>query len=900
MMQNSKWLDMIAKKVPFAMKNNMSTCAMQQNLIAIIISILICQNGVYLAVAYATTNTREKVIGLLEQQRAAEPTIDSLLEDELKTHQEAYKVAKGSNDVLAAAAIANLIGRNLERSRQFQKALVYFTEGLQILLHRQVADLPALEVEMNLKEYVGDAEGRYSRDLCHAEMPPLAELFALPDEKVERILFVSLRVNAGNMYLKQNQVTLGVALYREALTSAKQLPSSLAIQQIYTNLAWAALAGNHLSEAAKLLGSALVEQSPVSVFELRKAFFVAGVVSKEQGHIQQAIQGLEQARILYEQAKDDEGTAKVLAHLATAYAEARNVSKAVETYQAAIDLNESIKDDELASHAYAGIAKAYTDLKNYHEALHYYELYWQAVQRVGEEFTTDQGSVSYLEGQRRALEDYVSLAMKVADETGNYVYARRLVEDVRGWSLKKLGQPKSTPQKSGSLSISFLTQQAFGWDLQECGRFLINARVDPDRKDCHIERDSSEVPAPEVAPPPAIFIDYFLLEQELMIFVKSASGEIIGKVVTIKSEQLGRLIDEYFHTLRVRNVATNNTFPERGHASPNQNETNFHPEVKVSRELYDLLIGPVREWLPKNPQEPIVIVPHRSIWRIPFVTLLDEDNQYFGDQHVLTYAPSESMWMKSASLKRRADHRSVRAWVVGDPKMPAQVEACGSEFSVSSLPGARAEAKEIARLMNKVGKAELFVGSQADRLRFEAWYPDFSVLHLATHAGACANDALNSFIIMTGLMRSDVTLQGSNLSVNDDPRFPIYVESLESSPRRDFSIPGLLKMWEVLARFHTNADLVTLSACQTAKGTETGQGVIGFSRAFLAAGARSLLVSLWSVADKPTQELIVVFYEEYLLHGNKGLALQRAMQHTRENYPSPRYWAAFSLHGVAE
>jgi CHAT domain-containing protein len=68
----------------------------------------------------------------------------------------------------------------------------------------------------------------------------------------------------------------------------------------------------------------------------------------------------------------------------------------------------------------------------------------------------------------------------------------------------------------------------------------------------------------------------------------------------------------------------------------------------------------------------------------------------------------------------------------------------------------------------------------------------------------------------------------------------------------------------------------------------------------MAAGARSVLASLWRVDDDSTKYLMINFYKEYLQHGNKGIALQNAMKQTRLRYPEPRYWAAFSLFGMAE
>jgi CHAT domain-containing protein len=83
-------------------------------------------------------------------------------------------------------------------------------------------------------------------------------------------------------------------------------------------------------------------------------------------------------------------------------------------------------------------------------------------------------------------------------------------------------------------------------------------------------------------------------------------------------------------------------------------------------------------------------------------------------------------------------------------------------------------------------------------------------------------------------------------------------------------------------------------------GKVLGQGSIGLTRALMAAGSRSILASLWRVDDDATRDLMVAFYKEYLQHGNKGLALQNAMKQVRQQYSQPRYWAAFSLFGMAE
>ncbi|MGH7453837.1 MAG: CHAT domain-containing protein, partial [bacterium] len=94
-----------------------------------------------------------------------------------------------------------------------------------------------------------------------------------------------------------------------------------------------------------------------------------------------------------------------------------------------------------------------------------------------------------------------------------------------------------------------------------------------------------------------------------------------------------------------------------------------------------------------------------------------------------------------------------------------------------------------------------------------------------------------------------------------------------------------------------NAELVVLSACQTGLGQISSDGVAGLSRAFLYAGASSLIVSLWKVSDAATQHLMVKFYEELARDGDKARALRAAQLTTMKKYPYPRDWAAFVLVG---
>lgn len=113
----------------------------------------------------------------------------------------------------------------------------------------------------------------------------------------------------------------------------------------------------------------------------------------------------------------------------------------------------------------------------------------------------------------------------------------------------------------------------------------------------------------------------------------------------------------------------------------------------------------------------------------------------------------------------------------------------------------------------------------------------------------------------------------------------------------DLMEDGLLTTTEIL-QMNLQASLVVLSACDTGWGRITGDGVIGLSRAFVAAGASSLVVSLWSVPDAPTAELMTEFYRQLKLGQTKAQALRQAMLMTMAIHENPMAWAAFTLVGA--
>ncbi len=289
----------------------------------------------------------------------------------------------------------------------------------------------------------------------------------------------------------------------------------------------------------------------------------------------------------------------------------------------------------------------------------------------------------------------------------------------------------------------------------------------------------------------------------------------------------------------------------------------FAPPQPNLPTLHQILIDPIADLLPKDPNAHVIFIPQGPLFQVPFPALQDASGTYLIQKHTILTAPS----IQVLSLTRKIALNQIQnsksklknALVVGNPTMPSIALIPGDPARpLSALPGAEAEAKAIAPLLN----TQLIIGAQGTKATIVQKMPQASIIHFATH----------------GLL-DDVRGLGSAIAL---------------APSGEDN--GLLTAEEILY-MKLQANLVVLSACNTAQGRTTGDGVIGLSRSLIAAGVPSVIVSLWSIPDAPTAELMQAFYQNLQKNPDKAQALRQAMLTTMKNHPEPRDWAAFTLIG---
>jgi CHAT domain-containing protein len=345
---------------------------------------------------------------------------------------------------------------------------------------------------------------------------------------------------------------------------------------------------------------------------------------------------------------------------------------------------------------------------------------------------------------------------------------------------------------------------------------------------------------------------------ELLIWVVKPTGEVVFRSVDLQSRKsaIENLVFEAREAIGAGGRAGANPLAQHRPNSPEK-----------LRQLYDFLIAPIADQLPTDPQQRVIFIPQRQLFLVPFPALLNPAGQPLIDQHTILTAPS----IQALELMSQRSPRSqMSPLIVGNPTMPTILtQASTSPESLSSLPGAEAEATTIAHQLNSVA----LTGAQAKRSIVLQRMPQASLIHLATHG------LLDDF--------QGIGIPGAIALAPDGTGEPN---------------DGLLTAGDLLdPKLRLQAELVVLSACDTGRGRVTGDGVLGLARSLMVAGTPSVIVSLWKVPDQPTANLMTTFYQSWRQQGlDKAQALRQAMRQVKQTAPDPINWAAFTLIGSAD
>ena len=271
---------------------------------------------------------------------------------------------------------------------------------------------------------------------------------------------------------------------------------------------------------------------------------------------------------------------------------------------------------------------------------------------------------------------------------------------------------------------------------------------------------------------------------------------------------------------------------------------------------YSLLISPIADLL----EEPeLIIVPDRCLNQVPFAALKDEDGKCLSDQFRIRIVPPLTT-LKLIQNSPANYHSQSGALIVGDPDV-GTVRYKGKEMPFSRLPCAGKEAVMIGRLLG----VQPLLGKHATMQAVLDRLHSASLIHFAAHGNP---------------ERGEIALS----PVGPPDRIPEEKEYL-------------LRMSDI-AQVQLRAKLVVLSCRHSACGQIRAEGLAGIARTFLGSGARSVLVALWAISDKATEQLMCSFYENLVRGDSASESLHQAVKWMRGNgFDMVWDWAPFMLIG---
>jgi len=660
----------------------------------------------------------------------------------------------------------------------------------------------------------------------------------------------------------------------------------------------------------RFLDSAAVAQTTNNRKTEAYRLFEQGNKQFYTSQFKQALQSWKQSLAIYKEIGNRQGVANSLGSLGNAYYSLGDYKKAIDYLEQSLAISKEIGNRQGVANSLGSLGNVYYSLGDYKKAIDYHLQFLAISKEIGNRLGVAQSlgnlGLAYDSlGDYKKVIDYHLQSLAISKEIGNRLGVagslnnlgdtlytsgqltaaeKHLRQAIATWEdIRKLLLTKDT------WKVSIFEEQARTYRLLQ--QVLI-ARKKPQqalliseqgRTRALIEilyRTRHQKPKQELIPPTitlnqiqqvakqqnATLVEYSLVfDNQLYIWVISPKGKIQFHSVTLpKDTSLQQLVkttrEKQIH-VRGRN---SNNLPEKKDDSTNR-----------LNQLHQLLIQPIADLLPQDAQQKIVFIPHQQLFLVPFVALQDENNNYLIEKHTILTAPSIQALSLNQQDKQTAPilPRGKDVLIVGNPTMPK--EKVGKELKpLQQLEGAEEEANNIAKMLN----AKAIIGGKATEPAIVEKMPSAKLIHFATHGLLDGINAIGSpgAITFTPFGKHDGFLTTSEIM-------------------EKFGLPGKQKL---------QADMVVLSACDTGKGDIRGEGVIGLSRAFMASGVPTLVVSLWKVPDDDTVKLMTEFYNNVYTHKfNKAKAMRQAMLKMlkdEDGDPDPKNWAAFTVIGNAE
>ena len=816
----------------------------------------------------------------------------------LEFFQQSLAIRKAIGDRKGEGQSLNNIGFIYSNLGQPLKALEFFQQALVIV--QQIGDRSIKGATLNNIGTIYSHLGQYPKALGFYQQA-LAIRKEIGDRSGEGISLNGI----GGIYTKLGQYLKALEFYQQSLAIRKEIGDRFGEGTTLNNigLIYASL-GQH-SKALEFYQQALAISKEIGdrFGEGTRLNNIGGIYIR-LGQYLKALEFYQQALAIGKEIGDRSGEGTALNNIGATYDGLSQYAKALEFYQQALPILKQIGDRSTESTALNNIGRIYAHLGQYAKALEFYQQALAIRKEIGD-YSTEGTTLNNIGGIYTKLRQYAKAlefyqqSLSISKEIGDRSMEGTTLNNI-GAGLLQSGRAQEAEVKLFSAievfeslrpgltdenKVSLFETQADTYHLQQEALVIQNKFetalevAERGRARAFVELlatriNGTEKPTQKLTENlrPTItqlkqiakernttLIEYSIIYgQTLYIWVVQPSGTVTYRKVALpKPPSLTALVDTSREAIGVRG---------RGNFKIEINKSNPTDRLK---QLHQLLIAPIADLLPADPNAQVIFIPHGELFLVPFVALQDTNGKYLIEQHTVLTAPAIQVLHFTRQNRQRGQQANLRETVVvGNPTMPQLTKPGESPEQLKALPNAEVEAKAIAALLH----TQAWTGNQATKAAIVPKLASAQIIHLATHGFLDDLKSLGT--------PGAIALAPSGTGEPND---------------------GFLTANEILD-LKLNAELVVLSACDTGRGRITGDSVIGLSRSLILAGTSSVMVSLWSVPDAPTAELMTEFYQNWQERKlDKAQALRQAML-TMMKRPgaTPKDWAAFTLIGESQ
>ena len=666
--------------------------------------------------------------------------------------------------------------------------------------------------------------------------------------------------NLGNAHHKMGNFKTAIDYHKRHLKIAKELNERSDegkacgnLGNCYYNLGDIKTAIDYIDrylKIAKELGDRLQEGA---------AYRGLGQVHQRLGDIKTAIDFHEHSLNIAKELGDRPGEGSAYGSLGNAHQDLGNIKTAIHFHECHLKIMREIGDRSGKGDAYINLGKAYQSLGDSTTAIEYYECALKIARELGDMLQeaiacSNLGARFVHRGQIERAIEYYQLGISLL----NNIRDRLQLNDELKISLRDHYQRIYTALWRLMLTEGNYTEALFS---AEKGRAqglkdLMALNYIVEENDTELKKENRTFHELSCRlPSNTIFMAIGCEGLILWVCQPGREVELRGKLINSERD-----INNFFQSL-VKKIGgigcvdcEDRTLAlmkgkrlevERSPQSDKQTE-HIHLQERTLSTLYDIIIDPIQDLFSGSE---LVFVPEGPLCLAPFAAFMGPDSKYLCESFRIRVAPSLT------SLKMIADcpldyHLTSGVLLVGDPWVQ-------DVTTLKPLPYAREEVEMIGRVL---GGCTPLTGRQATKDEVLKRLGSVALVHFAAHGSMEAGE---------------IALAPKNGEM-------------------DF----ILTMKDV-KRVQIRARLVVLSCCHSAHGEIKAEGVVGIARAFLGAGARSVLVSLWAIDDKATLEFMKHFYQHLVEGESASKALNQAMNCMRESreFSAVNHWAPFLLIG---